>query len=483
MLAKLSDPGRSVPGMTASPVPLYDLDPCSLTPEQRVDALLASECELARLSARQQRIIAAISDDPFTGELTPALDKQYFLEQVRATLGDSLDAVRSRVAMASDLVHRLPDALAALEAGVITSRQAWRLTVQLRELPDTAARKVQEAVLDYMQQRRDHSGFCRKVKREVLKHDPRGAEERHTAAMNDRRVTIKPVEDAMTWVGGTLPAPSGGPPASEGVAGGGGIALDAALDLLAEHAKQTDPDDGRTKAQRRADALAQLARDVLAGQCVHCTGTPAGLRPAVQVSVALSTLLGIDHEPAELAGYGPIPASLALHLAFDHTGTWRRLLTDPQGHLLDYGRSTYRPPAALRDYVIARDRTCRFPGFPRRLRLHWRGDPHSRRAESCEVDHVTSWADGGTTSTENLVPLCTRDHHCKHDTGWNPTRLPDGTLDWTDPTGHHHRVPPATYPIDHTLEIVVPNDNAEHSGEADDGDGDGANGTESKRAA
>jgi hypothetical protein len=276
--------------------------------------------------------------------------------------------------------------------------------------------------------------------------------------MDERRVTVRPVEDSMSWVGGTLPAPDG-------------LALDAALDHLAEQAKAADPDDGRTKAQRRADALGQLARDVLAGQCVHCTGTPAPLRPAVQVTVALSTLLGIDTEPAELAGYGAIPASLALNLAFDPSGTWRRLVTDDLGHLIDYGRTTYRPPVALREYVIARDRTCRFPGC-------------NRRADGCEVDHVIAWADGGTTSKENLAPLCERNHHCKHDTRWNAQRLPDGTLDWTDPTGHHHQVPPATYPVDHTLDMCVSNDNAEppaDAGERDDDDGD--SGTEGKRAA
>jgi hypothetical protein len=435
--------------MPATPVPLYDLDPGSLTPEQRVDALIASERELARLSARQQRIINPISDDPFAGELTPGLEKQYFLEQLRATLGESMGAVRGRVAMATELVHRLPDSLAALEAGVISSRQAWRLTDQLRPLSDAAAGRVEEAVLEYMQTRREHSGFCRKVKREVLKHDSRGSEERRATAMAERRVAVKPVEDGMTWVGGTLPAPDG-------------LALDAALDQLAAQAKAAQPDDDRTKAQRRADALGQLARDVLAGRCAHCTGTPAPLRPAVQVTVALSTLLGIDHEPAELTGYGPIPASLALHLAFDHSGTWRRLVTDDLGHLIDYGRTTYRPPVALRDYVIARDRTCRFPGC-------------TRRADTCELDHVTAWVDGGTTSKENLTPLCVRNHHCKHEAGWHAHRRRDGTMDWTDPTGHHHLVPPATYPVDHTLDRCVPDGNAEPE--------DGDSGTAGERAA
>src|SRR6266511_96609 len=65
-------------------------------------------------------------------------------------------------------------------------------------------------------------------------------------------------------------------------------------------------------------------------------------------------LMGLTEHGAELAGYGPIPAQVARELAAD--GTWRRLLTDPvSGHLLDYGRTTYRPPAALADFIRARD--------------------------------------------------------------------------------------------------------------------------------
>ena len=72
----------------------------------------------------------------------------------------------------------------------------------------------------------------------------------------------------------------------------------------------------------------------------------------------------------------------------------------------------------------------------------------------------------------------------KHDTHWQATRLPDGTIDWTGPTGHHHLVPPATYPVNHTLDMCVSDDNTESAidvgePEADDSDG----GTEGKRAA
>jgi hypothetical protein len=165
--------------------------------------------------------------------------------------------------------------------------------------------------------------------------------------------------------------------------------------------------------------------------------TQHGRRPAVQVSVALSTLLGLDEQPGDLAGYGPIPASIARHLAADPTGTWRRLLTDEHGRLLDYGRTTYRPPTDLSDFVIARDRTCQFPNC-------------NRPAGSCELDHRRAWTQGGTTSADNIDALCSRHHHTKHDAAWRTHREPDGATTWTSPTGHHYRKPPDTYPIDHT---------------------------------
>src|SRR6266511_3765952 len=83
-------------------------------------------------------------------------------------------------------------------------------------------------------------------------------------------------------------------------------------------------------------------------------------------------LMGLTEHGAELAGYGPIPAQVARELAAD--GTWRRLLTDPvSGHLLDYGRTTYRPPAALADFIRARDHHCVFPGCRHHHRLKHEG--------------------------------------------------------------------------------------------------------------
>jgi hypothetical protein len=70
--------------------------------------------------------------------------------------------------------------------------------------------------------------------------------------------------------------------------------------------------------------------------------------------------------------------------------------------------------------------------------------------------HRTPWQRGGTTSATNLDTLCCRHHHAKHETGWTPNRLPDGTINWTSPTGHHYTEPPATYPIDSENGLAPP---------------------------
>ena len=178
------------------------------------------------------------------------------------------------------------------------------------------------------------------------------------------------------------------------------------------------------------------------------------MRPTIQVSVALSTLLGLDEQPGELAGSGPIPAAVARRLAADPTGTWLRLVTDPIGKLVDYGRSTYRPPKDLADHVIARDRTCRFKHC-------------ARPACRCDLDHEKPWNRGGETNEANLNALCCRHHHLRHEAGWTPKRLPDGSIEWTSPTGHKYVEPPATYPIDHTTDPVVPDEPSESGSDPD----------------
>jgi hypothetical protein len=146
-------------------------------------------------------------------------------------------------------------------------------------------------------------------------------------------------------------------------------------------------------------------------------------------------------------------------IAADPTGTWRRLVTDEMGRLVDYGRSTYRPPADLARYVIARDRTCRAPGC-------------NQPAAKSDLHHIVPWSRGGETNAEGLASVCQHNHYAIHDAGWQIRRSEGGTIEWTSPTGHVYRVPPATYPIDttsqHTAEGEDQTDHRDHAAPPED---------------
>ena len=138
-------------------------------------------------------------------------------------------------------------------------------------------------------------------------------------------------------------------------------------------------------------------------------------------------------------------------------GTWRRLVTDPaSGTVVDVGRTRYRPPAGLADLVRARDRACVFPTC-------------QTPAERCDIDHLTAWSQGGTTSLNNLTTLCQAHHRLKHTPGWTLTRdQATGTLSWhtpdktvyqRHPDGTITRLPHKTGPHQHhTPGAVVPAD-------------------------
>ena len=145
--------------------------------------------------------------------------------------------------------------------------------------------------------------------------------------------------------------------------------------------------------------------------------------------------MATDDDPASAPG--PDHNTQPRRIAADQTGTWRRIVTDDLGNLIDYGTTRYRPPAALRDHIVARDRTERFPGSMRGPR-------------KSEIDHIEAWIEHGETKESNLHLLSKRSQTLKHDAGWTVERLPDGTTHWTTPQGRHHYQPPDPYPIDTT---------------------------------
>jgi hypothetical protein len=183
--------------------------------------------------------------------------------------------------------------------------------------------------------------------------------------------------------------------------------------------------DQRSKDMKRADALAAIASQFLSSTLDDVT--PHRRPLTVNVTIDLPTLMGLAENPGDLAGYGPIPASVAREIAAD--ARWKRFITDPiTGNLLDFGREHYEPPQALKDFLIARDRTCRFPGC-------------SRSATLSDLDHAKSWESGGETSTENLGALCRRHHKLKTHHGWRVESFADGSCLWKSPAGKEFFTP------------------------------------------
>jgi hypothetical protein len=176
-----------------------------------------------------------------------------------------------------------------------------------------------------------------------------------------------------------------------------------------------------TIGERRVEALLHLA---LGG-----SSTAAPLRAHLDVIVPVDVLLGASDEPVELLGAGAVSAAVVHDLLADPQValTMRRLLVEPAtGALLDVGRQAYTLPDRLRTFIVARDRTCRFPGCP-------------RRAARCQIDHAVAWQDGGSTSAENLGALCVRHHQLKTHAGWQILASDAaGGCTWLSPQGRRY---------------------------------------------
>jgi Domain of unknown function (DUF222)/HNH endonuclease len=380
------------------------LDPDAVSDAGRIDLLVAFERHIALQQAAQQQVLASLDGRALDWSGKKIID--YTREQVGAALRLSPGTAEQRLAIARTLVDRLPATLELLRAGQITYLHARKLAEAVTTFDDQTTAKIEQRVLTRAAEQ-TLPQFAASLRRAVIAADPRRAEQRHQDAIEARRVVFTPQDDGITELWALLPA--------EGAA-----LIDAVL-----HSLTSGQTDARTADQRRADALIDVFTRVLSDPNLP---EAHGQRPAINVTVPLSTLLGCDEQPAHLDGYGPITAALARRIATDQTGTWRRLLTDPTGQLLDNGRKTYRPPANLTHHIIARDQTCTFPGC-------------RRPAKHCDLDHGEAWSDGGATTTDNISALCRRHHNAKHHAGWRVHRRRDGTPEWTSPTGHRYRVP------------------------------------------
>ena len=168
--------------------------------------------------------------------------------------------------------------------------------------------------------------------------------------------------------------------------------------------------DTRTPAERRADALVELARTQLDAGTLPSVG---GQKPHLTVTTEWATLCKeTGSRAAELEWSQPIPAETGRRIACDCS-----LTPVVDGEAQGTGRVV---PGSMRRALVARDKGCRFPGCD--IPAAW-----------TDAHHIRHWADGGPTKLWNLILMCRRHHRLLHEGGWRLVGAGDNLLQAVPP--------------------------------------------------
>jgi Domain of unknown function (DUF222)/HNH endonuclease len=316
----------------------------------------------------------------------------------------------------------------ALVAGELSSAHAGVLAAGVQELPAQTAVEAEPVLLEAAR------GLDPPRLRRLLAHlrlvaDPEAAEVEAERRHARRGLWLGPTMEGMLAIDGLLEAEAG-------------ETLLAALEPLQRPA---NAEDTRPGSQRRADALAELARRALEGGRLPQTG---GVRPQLTVTVELASLLNPGLPGGDGAFTGPLPTETCRRLACDATltrvlvtrhphqhpdhpdhrrhagrggggeghggpgGLTARLQTaiallppalgGPATRPLEVGRATRVVSAAQRAALAVRDGGCGFPGC-------------DRPPAWCDAHHLRHWLHGGPTDLGNLVLLCRTHHRAVHE--------------------------------------------------------------------
>jgi hypothetical protein len=438
------------PGVLALSM-LVSVDASALSPEDAVTWVQVHERIGSWWASRQvDAVIAAASPMPLVEEfalLVRGTDEEVLIrveDAIREEFGAALRlpaaTAQHRIDAARLLAGPLADTCLALSLGEITAGHVavvvehacrlpgrWMRDDTEREAFTHGCRELERRVLP-VAKRGTLAATRAAGRRAVLAIDAAGESRRRERARCTRDVWVRDEVDGLSMLFARMATEQ-----AHAVM----TVIDATAHATA-HARddRLEVDPAATIGERRVQALAGL---VLGGDGAAATG--GVVRAHLDLVIDLPTFLALADGKGgtglvELRGAGPLPATVLADLLADpHVAvTMRRLVTDPlTGRLLDYGRRTYEVPQALREFIVARDRVCRFPGC-------------RRNAARSQVDHVIAWDDGGSTSPSNLGALCVRHHQLKTLGGWDITSSDvDGSCVWRSPHGRQYEHSPPTF--------------------------------------
>ena len=427
---------------------LAAIDVMDLDEGGRVDLLSAWEKQNGYMQAKQFEILLGVAGDQPGGTENGIWDgvDQEEREEVGVALRLAPQTAQDRIDVARALnnhLHQVKDALASGEISLahanVIARETWRVIddgIDKNALEELERRVIAQAEFGTPGQ------VGKFIKKSIAEIAPENFEKAVTRDRELRNVRIYPEPNGMATLVAFLPAEdaqtiklaiekrericksSQGDFTSNNASNPLTAQLMADLEAEVEATETVSSIRGLLADARKADALTAIAANYLNE---NKDDGKAHRRPvSVSLTIDLPTLLGLANNPGELQGYGAIPASVARSLAAD--GKWRRFITDPTtGNLLDCGRETYKPSQQLVDFLMARDRTCRFPGC-------------AQPGHRTDIDHAIPWEEGGTTSPQNLGLLCRRHHQMKTHGGWRVKSFADGSCEWSSPRGKKFKV-------------------------------------------
>ena len=375
--------GTGVPEELSAAVDgLRSADPAALGDGEAVVAL---QRELERLAAVTTRAVAAFDvgrawDDDARSAAA------WLTHRCRLPAGTA----RARVRLGRALRH-LPLAEAAWLSGEVGEAQV-ALLARARTPVTAECLARDESLLVKEAKRLSFASFARALAYWRWRADPDGAEDDAATTRQGRWFSLSQSFGGVWFADGTFD-----PIAGEIVAAELRRIEDElfAVDWAEAKARAGEevraPDLRRTPAQRRADALVEMAG--------RAGAAPAGGRrpePLFTVLVGYETLAGRICELAN--GTVLSPGSLVDWL----DEAWvERVVFDGASRVIDVGVATRLFTGATRRAVEVRDRQC----FHEYCELP---------GERCQIDHVQPWAAGGPTLAANGRPACAFHNRNRH---------------------------------------------------------------------
>lgn len=330
--------------------------------------------------------------------------------------------VRRQLQAARTINASLPQVQQALSEGRIDASKAMIIAATADRLPAGRAPELEQRLLAAAQVETVRE-LRSSAEEAVRKIDPTGAAERAARAARKRAVWTNPDTDGNAILSARISAADAH------------AVYRSITDAARARRDQTDaahdaaglerPTTGMLCAEEFVSRMLGKGLRTGASSDVGSDGAAsAAVVVEVQVQVDLRTLAGLQDDAVEIDGVTSADASALrrwLHEIPDIR--FRRLITDPVSQtLLDCGRSTYAPSAALRRFLVVRDGRCIWEGC-------------EEPAVTCDIDHAVPWDQGGRTDRDNLNAYCRRHHLLKTFEGYRMARGDDGVWLLVTPTG------------------------------------------------